>query len=319
MEIDMYRRNFLFRQYPGGCFTANEPFMAEVPRPGKYKITVTLKTDIPLEKVSVYAGSDNLAFMGSLPAGVLKHTAIVNVGSSIPDGWDRICQDRVIPVTVTAEADCLSSLSVSEIICPTIYIAGSTGEISHSEAQSPSHMSDTSHFKWGQMLTAYTDHKIAVSDHSRSGLTTESFRKEGHYAAINEYSRPGDFYFFQFDPTGQSIEDWTSGGNCRRQLARYIIECRERLAYPVLLTPAVRYSREKGNDYIGQLWKQCLEAYREISQLTATPVIELHKLDVTSCDAYVTAGLVAQEIARICETYTERGYRFLAKRIVTVQ
>lgn len=315
MEIDMYRRNFLFHQYPGGCFTANKPFMAEVPRPGKYKITVTLKTDTPLEKVSIYAGSDNLAFRGNLPTGVFKHTTIVNVGSSIPDGCDRVCQDRVIPVTVTAEADCLSSLSVSEISCPTIYIAGSTGEISQSEAPSPSHMSDIARFKWGQMLTAYTDHKIAVSDHSRSGLTTESFRKEGHYAVINEYSRPGDFYFFHFDPTGQSIKDWTSGGNCRRQLARYIIECRERLAYPVLLTPAVGYCREKEDNYTGQLWMQCLEAYREISKLTATPVIELHKLNVTSCDAYAIAGSVAQEIARTCGTYTERGYRFLAKCI----
>lgn len=309
----MYRRNFPFHQYPGSCFTANKPFMAEVPRPGKYKITVTLKTDTPLEKVSIYAGSDNLAFMGSLPAGIFKHTTIVNVGSSVPDGCDRVCQDRVIPVTVTAEANCLSSLSVSEISCPTIYIAGSTGEISQPEAQSPSHMSDTAHFKWGQMLTAYTDHKIAVSDHSRSGITTESFRKEGHYAAINEYSRPGDFYFFQFDPTSQSLEDWTSGGNCRRQLVRYIIECRERFAYPVLLTPTVRYSKGKDGDNIGQLWEQCLEAYREISKLTATPMIELHKLDVTTCDAYGMAGLVAQEIARTCKSYPERSYRFLAK------
>ena len=67
------------------------------------------------------------------------------------------------------------------------------------------------------------------------------------------------------------------------------------------------------DDLTGQLWEQCLDAYREVGQLTATPVIELHKLRVTAHDAYVTAGLVAKEIARVCGAYPERGYRFLSK------
>lgn len=305
----MYRRNFLFRQYPGCCFTAGEPFTIEVPRPGKYKVTVTLKTETPLERVSIRTGSGNLAFMGSISAGVSKQTAIVNVGNSIPHDGNRICQDRGITVTVTAKSDCLNGLSVSETSCPTIYIAGST----RSATEPAFGNTAETDIRWEQMLTAYTDHKVAISDHSRLGLTVESFRKEGHYAAINEYSRPGDFCFFQFDPTGQSIEDWKSGGNCRRQLARYIIESRERLVYPVLFTPDAHCNEKNTDDYAGQLLKQCLDAYREVSKITATPVIELHKLSVTSYDAYVMAGLVAQEIARTCKSFPERSYRFLAK------
>ena len=319
----MYRRNFLFRQYPDSCFTAGKPFTIEVPRPGKYKVTVTLKTETPLERVSIRTGSGNVAFMGSISAGVSRQTAIVNVGNSISHDRNRICQDRAITVTVTAKADCLNGLSVSEMSCPTIYIAGSTHDAiepafentaeTARTGQSLSHIPEDTYIRWEQMLTAYTDHKIAVSDHCRSGLTMESFRKEGHYAAINEYSRPGDFCFFQFDPTGQSIEDWKSGGNCRRQLARYIIECRDRLVYPVLFTPVACSNEKSSDDYGGQLWEQCLDAYREVSKMTATPVIELHKLSVTSYDAYVMAGSVAQEIARICKSYPERSYRFLAK------
>lgn len=308
----MYRRNFLFRQYPGSRFTAGKPFMIEVPRPGKYKVTVTLKTEAPLERVSIRAGSGNLSFMGSIPAGTFKHAAVVNVGNIIPDGWNRVCQNRTIAVTVTADADCLSSLSVSEISCPTIYIAGAAYGIGRPEEQLPSH-TPNSYIRWEQLLAAYTGQRLAVSDHSHSGLTTESFRKEGRYAAINEYSRPGDFYFFQFDPSGQSIEDWSTGGNCRRQLARYIAECRERLAYPVLLTPADSHGRKGTDTYSRQLWEQYLDACREVSKLTGTPVIELHKLNIASCDAYATAELAAREIARICGKYPEKGYRFLAE------
>ncbi len=109
------------------------------------------------------------------------------------------------------------------------------------------------------------------------------------------------------------MEDWAPGGIFRRQLARYIIECRERFVYPVLLTPAIRHDSEDVNDFTDPLWEQCIDAYREVSQLTATPIIELHKLCVSAYDAYVNAGLVAKEIARVCSTYPQHGYRFLAK------
>lgn len=70
--------------------------------------------------------------------------------------------------------------------------------------------------------------------------------------------------------------------------------------YPVLLIPAACRAGEDMDDYTGQLWEQCLDAYQEVSKLTATPVTELHKLRVTTYDAYVTAESVAKEIARVC-------------------
>lgn len=302
----MYRHNYLFHQYHDNCYPSWKPFTIEIPRPGKYKVIVTLKTELPLQKVSIYTGAGNLAFTGCVPAGVFKQTIVINIGNSIQDDVRRIYQERAIAVTVAAETDCLSGLSVSEIFCPAIYIAGTADGTADT-------MHKNCHSKWQQMLTAHSDHTVAISDYSRPGLTTESFQKKGLYAAINEYSRPGDFYLFQFDPAGQPMRDWAPGGVCRRQLVRYIVECRERLAYPVLLTPTVCHNSGNTDDYTSQLQEHCLDAYREVSKLTATPVIELHELRVTADDAYVAAGLVAKEIARVCGTYPERGYRFLAK------
>lgn len=351
MVINMFHRNYQFRQYHDSCYPSGKPFMIEIPHPGKYKVIITLKTEFSLNKVWIYTGAGNLAFTGSIPAGIFKQTAVVNVGNSVHDDERRICQDREITVTVIAEADCFSGLSVSEISCPAIYIAGTaddTAESVHRSAIEPSeritrstakavtklspeampitpeinnqsenqfsaYLPENCYNSWKQMLTAYTDHTIAISDYSHPGLTTESFQTKGLYAAIKEYSRPGDFYFFQFDPSSQLMEDWTSGGTCRRQLARYIIECRDRFVYPVLLTPAACHNGKDANNLSDQLWEQCLDAYREVGKMTVTPVIELHKLRVTAYDAYITAGLVAKEIARVCGAYSERGYRFLAK------
>lgn len=318
MGINMYRRNYLFHQYHDGCYPSGKPFMIEIPRPGKYKIIITLKSEVPLNKVTIYTGTGNLAFAGSIPTGIFKQTTVINAGNSVHDDKHRICQDRAIAVTVMAETDCFSGLSVSEISCPAIYIAGSADDTAETPCADtkepfPTCLPESRNNNWKQMLTAYTGHTVTISDYSRPGLTIESFRKKGLYAAISEYSRPGDFCFFQFDPSGQSSEDWQSGGSCRRQLVRYIIECRERFVYPVLLTPAACHNGKDMYDFNSQLWKQCIDAYREVSRLTATPMIELHKLRVTSYDAYVTAGLVAKEIARVCGAYPERGYRFLAK------
>lgn len=317
----MYHRNYLFLQYPDGCYTAGKPYTVEVPRPGKYKVVATLKADSVLEKVSVYAGAGSLAFTGSIPAGLSKQAAVVHVGNHIPKGQECVCQDRTVSVTVMAEKNCLSGLYISEISCPTIYIAGSVDlspfqDIAGTDkpkASSSSRPKGNSSSRWAQMLAAHTNHKIAVSDCSCPGLTTESFLKKGLSAAINEYSKPGDFCFLCFDPTGHPLEAWKPGGSCRRQLARYIITCRDRFLYPVLLTPASLHPNGNTDNYAGQLWKQCLDAYREVGTLTATPVIELHKLHVTPYDANVTAGFAAQEIARVCSTFPGREYRFLAK------
>lgn len=299
MVIDMYRRNYLFHQYHDNCYPSGKPLMIELPRPGKYRITVTLKTASPLEQVSIDTGAGNLIFIGNIPAGVFQRTAVVNVGNIISDSPRRIDQNREVMVTVTAPDNCFSGLSVNEISCPVIYIAGS---------------GDTSVTR--KLLQAtYAGYNVAVADYSRPRLTLESFRKEGLYAAINEYIRPGDFCFFQFDPLGQSVDNWSSGGICRRQLARFILECQDRFVYPVLLTPVASHYNDHTDDCFGQLWEQCLDAYREVGKLTVTPVIELHKLRVTPHDIYVTAESAAKEIARICGAYPQRGYRFLAKSL----
>ena len=186
------------------------------------------------------------------------------------------------------------------------------------------------------MLSAYLNDKIAVSNHSHSGLTTDSFRKEGHYAVIEQFRKPRDFYFFQFGHNDQKLEELKAKGGYKSNLTRYISECRNKGAYPVLITPIAR-NTWKGNDgSYNDLLAEYAEVCLEIGKVTEVPVIDLHRLsmefikekgleaskpyffpnDYTHSNdygAYKMAGFVAKEIVRVCEKYPEPGYRFLAK------
>nr|WP_304954957.1 hypothetical protein [uncultured Acetatifactor sp.] len=65
----------------------------------------------------------------------------------------------------------------------------------------------TNYSGWGQMISAYLNQRIAVSNHAHSGLTTASFREEGHYGILEQYIRPGDYMLIQFAHNDQKLDE----------------------------------------------------------------------------------------------------------------
>lgn len=309
-------------------------FKVDVPRQGNYRVTVTIRAGEAMEDVLIFTGRRRLGFRGSIPAGCeLKYTMTANVCDIVPRGQTRIYTDKTLDITVVAGRPRLTALAVTEIMCPTIYIAGDS-TVTDQSADYP-YAPGTSYSGWGQMIPAYFNDKIAVSNHSHSGLTTDSFRKEGHYAVIDQYSKPRDFFFFQFGHNDQKLEELKARGGYQSNLTRYISECREKGAHPVLVTPIAR-NTWKGNDgTYNDLLEEYAEACMEIGRVTGTPVLDLHGLSMAfirekgleaskpyffpndythnnDYGAYLMAGFVAGEIVRVCAGHQEPGYRFLA-------
>ncbi len=309
-------------------------FVVDVPRQGNYKLTVTIRADEPMRDVMLFTGRRRLAYRGDIPGGtVFRHTMTVNVCDIVPRGQTRIYSDTTVDLTVVADRPRISSLSVEEISCPTVYIAGDS-TVTDQSAEYP-YAPGTSYAGWGQMLTAYLDGRIAVSNHAHSGLTTESFRREGHYAVIEQYCRPGDFLFFQFGHNDQKLSHLTARGGYLENLLRYVGECRERGVYPVLVTPLARNSWKGNdgsyNDLLAEYARICVEAGRQEN----VPVLDLHGRsmafikekglegakpyfypdDFTHSNdygAYYMAGLLARELKDACQGHTDLAYRFLA-------
>lgn len=309
-------------------------FKVDVPRQGNYKVTVTICSKEPLKDVLIYTGRRRLGYRGDIPAGTFTHTMTVNVCDIIPRGQTSLFVDKTLDITVLADKPRISSVTVEETLCPTIYIAGDS-TVTDQSADYP-YAPGTSYSGWGQMISAYFREGIAVSNHAHSGLTTESFREEGHYAIIDEYGRPGDFFFYQFGHNDQKLDNLKARDGYFANLTRYIMECREKGAYPVLVTPIAR-NTWKGNDgSYNDLLSEYAEVCKEIGAAIEVPVLDLHGLsmdfvvkhglegskpyyfpnDYTHSNdygAYYMAGIVAREIIRVCADFPDSGYHFLAE------
>lgn len=273
------------------------------------------------------------AAAGLKEGGDFIYTMSVNVCDIIPRGLTEAYTDKSLDITILAERPGISEIAVEEVECPTLFIAGDS-TVTDQSADYP-YASGTSYSGWGQMISGYLNRRIAVSNHAHSGLTTASFREEGHYGIVEQYIRPGDYLFIQFAHNDQKLESLKAGEGYRRNLLRYIGECRAKGAFPVLVTPIAR-NTWKGND---GSYNDLLEEYAgtciRVGEQEDVPVLDLHGRsmdfivkkgleaskayffpgDYTHSNdygAYFMAGLVADEIAAVCGGRKEPEYRFLA-------
>lgn len=309
-------------------------FIVDVPRQGNYKVNIAIRTEEPLKDVMIFTGRRRLAYKGDIPGNTeFTHSMIVNVCDIVPRGQTRIYSDTTIDITVLAEKPRISSLLVEEADCPVVYIAGDS-TVTDQSADYP-YAPGTSYSGWGQMLTAYMDEKIAVSNHAHSGLTTDSFRREGHYSVIEQYSRPGDYFFMQFGHNDQKLDELKAEGGYRANLVRYINERRDKGVYPIIVTPIAR-NTWKGNDgTYNDLLEEYAKVCKDVGREMDVPVLDLHGRsmefilergleaskpyffpnDYTHSNdygAYYMAGQVAEEIRKVCGSHPNPAYRFLA-------
>ena len=250
-------------------------FKCRVPQQGNYLVTVHADAGEAMGKTLVFEGRRKLVFAGEVPAGEELHlTFRVNVCDIIPRGQTEVFEDRTVDITVVADRPRVTGISVQETECPTLYIAGDS-TVTDQSAEYP-YAAGTSYAGWGQMLPAYLHGTIAVSNHSHSGLTTDSFRSEGHYAIVEREGRPGDFILFQFGHNDQKLAELKAGEGYRDNLCRYIRESREKGMYPLLVTPLARNSWKGNGGCYNDLLEEYAKVCMEVGEETDTPVLDLH-------------------------------------------
>lgn len=129
---------------------------------------------------------------------------------------------------------------------------------------------------WGQCLAYFIGESTAIDNQAHSGLTTETFRNEGHYDIVKKYIRPGDFCLFQFGHNDQKLAHLQAQTGYKENLMNYVNEIRGLCGVPILVTPLARNTWKDDGTY-NDLLAEHAQAVFEVGEETGVPVIDLHK------------------------------------------
>ena len=157
---------------------------------------------------------------------------------------------------------------------PTIYIAGDS-TVTDQGANYPYNPA-TSYCGWAQVLPLFLKQGISVSNHSHSGLTTESFRSGGHWSIVERAIKPKDILIMQFGHNDQKDKTLGAFGGYADNLRRYVDEAQKKGAYPVIVTPVSRTIWNGPNGSFNDMLKEYSDACKQVAFEKGIPLIDLH-------------------------------------------
>ncbi len=266
-----------------GCYIDDEvgniplSFKLDVPHTGNYLVTIELFNELEGSNLILFTGRRRFVFKkNELEKGErITYTCNVNVCDIIPRGKETRYRDLTLDISIIGKKIHISRLEIKENPSSTIFIAGDS-TVTDQPASYP-YDPGVSYSGWGQGLTLFVTPEIAISNHAHSGLTTESFRSEGHYDIILDSIKPGDYCMFQFAHNDQKLSHLKHNEGYRNNLITYINEIRARGAYPILVTPICRNTWRGTDgtyhDLLVDYATTCIELGREMD----VPVVDLHR------------------------------------------
>ena len=246
-------------------------FRAEVPAEGVYRVGITV-TGTDGGEVLVFIGRRRLAWRGTLAAGASQTiTTYCDVFPIVPRGQADAVDSTAVNVAVIGGA--LAAVTITETPdTRRIWVCGDS-TVTDQTANLP-YAPGTSYCGWGQMLPAYLP-EICITNHAHSGLTTESFASEGHWAIVKPRLRAGDICLYQFGHNDQKLAHLQAYGGYTDRLRAYIRETREAGAVPVLVTPLARNSWKDATRY-NDLLADFADAVKALGKTEKVPVLDLH-------------------------------------------
>jgi lysophospholipase L1-like esterase len=120
---------------------------------------------------------------------------------------------------------------------------------------------------------------VEVINHARSGRSSKSFFREGHW--LKTLATKPDYVLIQFghnDQPGKGDRTTDPGGDYRDYLRQYIREAKAAGIRPILVTPVARRRFEQGK--IVSTLGPWVDAMHEVGTQEIVPVIDLHAASV---------------------------------------
>lgn len=249
-------------------------YRADVPAAGQYRVTLALCAEEDEPEVLVYQSRRRLAWRGSLRRGERREiTFRTDVSPIVPRGKTEREECTGVTVAVVSSSVYLNRFSAEQSSCRVLYIMGDS-TVTDQSADVP-YSPGASYSGWGQMISAFLPEDICVSNHAHSGLTTESFRSEGHWDIMSSLVRPGDICLMQFAHNDQKLPHLKAYGGYTKRMKQYIGELRGLGVLPVIVTPLSRNTWKPDGDY-NDLLSEYAEACFALGRETGTMIVDLH-------------------------------------------
>ncbi len=255
-------------------------FRLEVPEFGTYEVTVTIKAGEGERKLTLFAGRRNLIDTDIiLKSGeTYRKTFYQAVTPYIPALSPRRCNDKFVFVSLAGvdsnelgkQGSPEISINVARKDVPVIWIAGDS-TLTDQNAGIP-YYPYGSCAGWAQILSRYVD-KAAVCNLAHSGMTTNCFRDDGHYAISLEFMKKGDFFIIQFGHNDQKRRNLGARGGYAQNLRRYASEVRLRGVTPIICSPISRVplklSKAEAQELSMPLYYSLLQEYADAAKEVA--------------------------------------------------
>ncbi len=254
-------------------------FKAPVPSEGIYQVTFSVTADQPVENMALFTGRRGKIRRNiSLDAGeTFTVTFYTRIAPYIPAMEAAPACDLFVTLSVTGKNAGLSSVIIKEVtedIPATVWIGGDS-TLTDQNAGIPYYLADSCS-GWAQVLAQYLPHN-PVYNLAHSGLTSNCFRQDGHYAIALERLRPGDIFLFQFGHNDQKRRNLSAYGGYAANLRRFVQEVREKGAFPVLISPISRIPLIDQGRFVSLL-KAHADAASSVAEELSVPFIDLHAL-----------------------------------------
>ena len=172
-------------------------YKKEVEEKGIYEVEITFESVNLEEEVLIFTSRRHLSFKEKV-SNLTTLSFLIDVSPIIPRGQEVAVNDEAINLAFFNAK--VENIKVTKSEGRRIFIFGDS-TVADQGAELP-YSPFTSYSGWGQMLSYFIT-KNAISNHAHSGLTTASFRREGHYKIVIKEIRENDIVLMQFGHNDQ--------------------------------------------------------------------------------------------------------------------
>lgn len=247
---------------------------------GIYEIHISITALCDIERLFVFTGRKQLREIISLKAGeCFAGVYYQSVTDIIPRFHDREYSVKNLFFTICTEKtedfriDFSSCYAVPAPEIPRIFLCGDSTVTEHT-GEIPYHPG-ACYAGWGQALPAFLMGDVAVENQAHCGLTTETFRMEGHFDIVRRNVRPGDICLIQFGHNDQKLTHLLPDHEYIPNLCRLVKELQAEGARCVLVSPLGRNIWTGNGEYLDLLGDYTAAVEKTAADL-GIPWINLH-------------------------------------------